>query len=261
MLENFTKYLHSKEKEALSLLKEKQVLNDEDLEPVQRVCLNSIKDFALTLRVNTGSQQKLFWRYFTFPEDEAMRKAEEYFSNMPRICKEPDKKLEEFEKPDEIQETIRKLKEEKSIKPLHPVGIEEREKFEKKEEKPVIEEQKVLHPEILKKKVKKRNPTKKKKDFNSKALDYIHEKEMNIVRNFEDENKVCVAQMDSKLGLMNFLVYTINKKSLTEADLSLAFTEGQGEKLPVLLVTNGKLTKKAEEYQKKLGNFLIVNKI
>jgi len=264
MLENFTKHLHSKEKEALSLLKEKQILSDEDLEPVQRVCLNSIKDFALPLRINSNNQQKLFWRYFTVSEEEAMRKTGEYLSNIPKIqSKEPDKKLEEFEKPDEIQETIKKLKEEKSIKPLHPVGIEEREKLEKEQQKPEvkIEEQRVLHPEILKKKVKKRTTTKKKKDFNSKALDYIHEKEMVIVKNFEDENKVCVAQMDSKLGLMNFLIYTINKKSLTEADLSLAFTEGQSEKLPVLLVTNGKLTKKAEEYQKRLGNFLIVNKI
>jgi len=146
---------------------------------------------------------------------------------------------------------------------LHPIGLDEREKFEKDQQKPEIkaEEQKVLHPEILKKKVKKRLPTKKKKDFISKALEHIHKKEMAIIKNFEDENKVCVAQMDSRLGLMNFLVVAANKKSLTEADLSLAYTEGQQEHLPVLLVTNGKLTKKAEEYHKKLGNFLIVNKI
>lgn len=271
MLENFIKHLHGKEKEALELLKEKQVLSDENLEPIQRVCLNAVKDFALTLRVNSNNEQKLFWRYFTVPEDEAMKKIGESLPEIPRYKerenKEPDKKLEEFEKPDEIQETIKKLKEDKSIKPLHPVGMDEREQFEKEKEMREIkveikEEQKLLHPEILKKKaVKKRAPTKKKKDFNSKALDYVHEKEMNIVKNFEDENKVCVAQMDSKLGLMNFLIYTINKKSLTEADISLAFTEGQSEKLPVLLITNGKLTKKAEEYQKRLGNFLIVNKI
>ena len=113
----------------------------------------------------------------------------------------------------------------------------------------------------MKKKIKKRAPAKKKQDFIIKALDYIHKKEMNIVKNFEDENRVCVAQMDSKLGLINFLVIVANKKSLSEADLSLAFTDGQQEHLPVLLITNGKLTKKAEEYQKKLGNFLIVNKI
>jgi len=272
MLENFIKNLHGKEKEALALLKEKEILSDEDLEPVQRVCLNSIKDFALQLKINLNNQQKVFWRYFTVPEDEAIKKAEEHISNVPKVSlpresKEPDKKLEEFEKPDEIQETIKRLKEEKAIKPLHPIGLDEREAFEAKEKEKEtkievkVEEQKILHPEILKKKVKKRAPTKKKKDFISKALDHIHEKEMVVVRNFEDESKVCVAQMDSKLGLMNFLVYSINKKSLTEADLSLAYTEGQNERLPVLLVTNGKLTKKAEEYQKKLGNFLIVNKI
>jgi len=265
MLENFTKHLHGKEKEALDLLKEKQVLSDTDLNPVQRVCLGAIKDFALQLKINSNNQQKIFWRYFTISEEEAMKKADEYLNNIPKIPsqKEPDKKLEEFEKPDEIQETIKKLKEEKAIKPLHPVGLDEREKVEQKEPKVEvrIEEQKILHPEVLKKKTHKRATTKKKQDFHSKVIDYIHEKDMTVVKNYEDENKVCVAQLDSKLGLMNFLVYSMQKKSLNEADLSLAFSEGQQERLPVLLVTNGKLTKKAEEYQKKLGNYIIVNKI
>ena len=238
------------------------MLDDEELNPVQRVCLNAIKDYAIQLKINLKDQQKVFWRYFTLSEDEALRKAEEHLNNMPKI-KEPDKKLEEFEKPDEIQETIKRLKEEKAIKPLHPVGLDEKEKIEPKETKieVKVEEQKLLHPEILKKNVKKRAPTKKKQDFHSKVIDYIHEKDMTVVKNYEDENKVCVAQMDSKLGLMNFMIYSLQKKSLNEADLSLAYNEGQHERLPVLLVTNGKLTKKAEEYKKKLGNFLIVNKI
>lgn len=265
MLENFTKHLHGKEKEALDFLKEKQVLNDEDLNPIQRVCFGAIKDFALQLRINSNNQQKVFWRYFTLSEEDAMKKAEEYLNNMPKIPvqKEPDKKLEEFEKPDEIQETIKKLKEEKAIKPLHPVGLDEKEKLQEKTTRVEvrIEEQKILHPEILKKKNRRRPPTKKKQDFNSKVLDYIKEKDMTIVKNFEDENKVCVAQIDSKLGLMNFLIFGLNKKSINEADLSFAYSEGQQERLPVLLIVHGKLTKKAEEYHKKLGNYIIVNKI
>ncbi len=266
-LENFTKHLHGKEKEAMNLLKEKGVLNETDLEPVQRVCLANIRDFAVPLKFTYKDQQFTFWRFYLVSEEEASKKIESYFASMPKMPKvETDKKIEEFEKPDEIQEAIKRLKEEKSIKPLHPVGIDERQEFEAREANKEVkievkEEQKVLHPELLHKKIKKRTPTKKKKDFTSKVIDYVKEKEMLILKNFEDDNKVCVAETESKIGSIKFLVFGMNKKSLNEFDLSLAYSEGQQERLPVLLVTNGKLTKKAEEYQKKFGNYLIVNKI
>ncbi len=264
-LENFTKHLHGKEKEALQFLKEKEILNEAELEPVQRVCLANIKDFAIPLKFIHKEQQFNFWRFYLIPEDIAIKKIEDYFRKLPHVKIETEKKIKEFEKPDEIQETIKKLKEEQAIKPLHPVGKDERDKIaeENKEVKVEvrIEEQKILHPEILKKKVRRRAPTKKKQDFTSKVIDYVKEKEMLILKNYEEDNKICVAETESKVGSIKFLVFGLNKKSLNEFDLSLAYSEGQQERLPVLLVTNGKLTKKAEEYQKKLGNFLIVNKI
>lgn len=257
MLENFVNHLHNKEKEVFLLLKEKQILFEDELEPVQRVCLSNMKDFAVPIKITSGNQEKIFWRFYSLLEEESFKKAREFLSKIPQIpqTKEPDKRLTDYEKPDEIQETIKKLKEEHAIKPI-------KEKIEKPTKKEVkVEEQKILHQEILKKKVRKRSPTKRKRDFINKVIDYVNEKEIKIIKNFEDENKVCIAQMDSKLGLMHFLVFVLNKKSLNESDLSLAFTEGQHEKLPVLLITNGKLTKKAEEYQKRLGNLLIVHKI
>ena len=265
-LENFSNHLHGKEKEALQLLKERQVLCEDELEPVQRVCLGNMKDFAIPIKFDYKNQPKLFWRYYMLPEKESFKKMEEYFAKLPQPPKvETDKKIEEFEKPDEIRDTIKKLKEENAIRPLHPVGMDEKDKLAEvnKETKTEvrIEEQKILHPEILKTVVKKRVPTKKKQDFTSRVLDYVKEKEMLILKNFDEDNKVCVAELDLKVGAMRFLIFGLNKKSLNELDLSLAFSEGQHERLPVLLVTNGKLTKKAEEYQKKLGNYIIVNKI
>ncbi len=264
-LENFTKHLHGKEKEALNLLKEKEVLNEVELEPVQRVCLANIKDFAIPLKFTHKDQQFTFWRFYLVPEDVATKKIEDYFSKLPHVKMETEKKIEEFEKPDEIRDTIKKLAKEKAIKPLHPVGLDERNEFEAREAKTekveVKEEQKVLHPGLIHKKVKRRAPTKKRKDFTSKVLDYVKEKEMLILKNFEEDNKVCIAETESKIGSIKFLVFGMNKKSLNEFDLSLAYSEGQQERLPVLLVTSGKLTKKAEEYQKKFGNYLIVNKI
>ena len=50
MLENFSQYLKSKEKDAFILLKEKKFLKDSEMEPAIRVALRGIKDFAIAFR-------------------------------------------------------------------------------------------------------------------------------------------------------------------------------------------------------------------
>jgi|SRR3989344_772565 len=57
-----------------------------------------------------------------------------------------------------------------------------------------------------------------------------------------------IAHIPSPIGNLKYLVVVRDKKTVSEADLSLAFTEGQSKKMPVLFVTNGKLTKTAENY-------------
>lgn len=64
MLENFSDYLKSKEKEAFILLKEKKILKDSEQEPAIRVALRAIKDFAIFFNKNG----EIYWRYFNIPE-------------------------------------------------------------------------------------------------------------------------------------------------------------------------------------------------
>ena len=57
-----------------------------------------------------------------------------------------------------------------------------------------------------------------------------------------------VAEVPSQIGLLKYFVKCKDKKNISDADLSLAFGEGQQKKLPVLFLTGGKLSKKAEKY-------------
>ena len=66
MLEKFSEYLKSKEKEAFLFLKEKKFLKDSEQEPAIRVALRAIKDFALPFKKN----EEIYWRYFKIPEKE-----------------------------------------------------------------------------------------------------------------------------------------------------------------------------------------------
>lgn len=67
-LEKFSVHLKSKEKEAFALLKEKQILVDQEQEPAIRVALRAIKDFAIPFEKN----EELHWRYFVTKEPEAV---------------------------------------------------------------------------------------------------------------------------------------------------------------------------------------------
>ena len=68
ILENFVEYLNNREKEAFKLLKESQILEDEKQEPVIRVALRNIKDFALPITVKVDGETKLFWKYFSLSQ-------------------------------------------------------------------------------------------------------------------------------------------------------------------------------------------------
>jgi len=66
MLEKFSQYLKSKEKEAFILLKEKKFLKDKNQDPAIRIALRTIKDFAIAFKKN----EEIIWRFFTVSETE-----------------------------------------------------------------------------------------------------------------------------------------------------------------------------------------------
>ncbi|MBA7698971.1 hypothetical protein ES703_107655 [subsurface metagenome] len=89
LLENFSQYLKSKERDAFILLKEKKFLEDKKQDPAIRVALRAIKDFAIPFKKN----EEIFWRYLTIPEKELKTKEK------PRkIEKKIDEKLDIFDK-------------------------------------------------------------------------------------------------------------------------------------------------------------------
>ena len=81
--------LNQKDKETLLLLKEKKVLRDDELTPLQRVSIRNLKDFAKPLSVNTENKQILFWRWHLFPTEQAKETIRKILSPKP----EPEQKI------------------------------------------------------------------------------------------------------------------------------------------------------------------------
>ena len=103
-LENFFNFLSPKEREAVVLLKEKGILDDEAQHPAIRVALRSLKDFALAFKKG----DKLLWRYFLVNEMEAKtfqsEKVEKVEEKKDEMAEEKKMKIAEIEnKKDEGQ--------------------------------------------------------------------------------------------------------------------------------------------------------------
>src|SRR3989338_9178272 len=62
-------YLNQREKNAYDLLNKNKVLQDRKLQPVERVALREIKDFARPIQLN----DELFWRWYLLNEEEAKK--------------------------------------------------------------------------------------------------------------------------------------------------------------------------------------------
>ncbi|UZE93834.1 MAG: hypothetical protein IB618_03655 [Candidatus Pacearchaeota archaeon] len=221
-LENFIKHLQPKERGAFELLKKKQVIDEEKVEPAYRVAFSNMKDFAFPLYVKINNSEKIFWRFHSISQEDASKRISE-------LLKEKHKP-----KPPKIEKEKEK--------------IEKKPTEEKKEEKTEIQ------------KIKKRIRG-SKEEFRKKVFSWLDAKDLHIIEELDAEDAFCTVSTKSEIGYLNFLVVAKKKKIINEADLSLAYQKGQQAKMLVLFLTTGKLTKKAQSYIGNLGKFIIVNSL
>jgi hypothetical protein len=235
-LQDLSKYLHDREKEAYELLKKNSILRDTDLKPVQRIALREIKDYAVPIIVKDELKKELFWKWYLISDD----KAKELITN---YLKQPS-----IKKP-EIKEEIKKPMIKK------PEQIEEVKKPEPKK------------PKELQKKLDKlkKVKSKQKDDFQEIINLYTKQNQIKVLKQkIIRKNKEIdmIVKLPSKIGSLRFYVKSKNKKTVTNADLSLAYNEGQRRNLPILFLTTGKPTKKALDYiEKNLNNRIILKQV
>jgi len=98
-LQNFTSYLHEKEKKAYEFLKEKKVLRDSSLEPVMRVALRNIKDFAKALNVKTTQGIEIFWKWYLLSNEEAEKIIKAMLEKKHKELKKEERKEKPTAKP------------------------------------------------------------------------------------------------------------------------------------------------------------------
>lgn len=228
-LENFSDNLNLKEKEAFELLRLKKVLRDNAIEVAHRVALRQLKDFAFPLEVRYNNTKELFWKWHSISNEETTNLIRQLITPpKPKVEPKPEVKKEPPTVPKPKQEVQKKIPIEKKIeKPKKPKKPEEIEK----EVKPKIEKD-ITSPF-----------TKHLEKYFSKNNIQIIER--NIIRKGSEIE--FVIKVPSNVGSLMYFCKAKSKKRINDGDLSSAFIQGQTKKLPVLFLTKGALTKKAQE--------------
>ncbi len=225
------KYLPGKEKEAYDLLKNKKIMRDSFADPAIRVALRSIKDFAKALEVNIGENKEVFWKWYLISNADA--------ENIIRQILSLKKKEEENIKENEeiTEEKKEELKEKIEMKGVEQKTQKESEKKEKQEK---------LQKETIKREEEDLLLSKIKKVFDEKKIEVIESK---VIRKNSDIE--FLVNISSPVGKLKYFCKVRDKKKSNDKDLSSVYVQGQIKKLPVLYITTGQLTKKAEEMLEK----------
>ena len=269
--------LNEKDQRAFDILKEKKVLKDDKLEPLMKVAIRSIKDFAIPLQVTYNNQKLLFWRWYLIGNGEAegiiatyLKPEHEIKAEKAKVMgqkKEAKQKSTEQEKK-RLEEEKTKLEEQKRLE-------QERQKIEE-EKKRIIEERKKLEEtrKIDQEKIENERKTlqEKQQKLEKQTIKTIQDEFFDQLSVFFKEKKIeiekyeiirkkseidFILKVPSVVGNLDYYCKAKNKKRISDGDLSAAFVQGQLKKLPVLMLVTGELTKKAQEllnteFQKRL---------
>ncbi len=254
-LERLYKYLNEKDKRAYDLLKEKKIVRDNECEPLLRVALRSIKDFSKPLEVTINQNKEIFWKWHLVSNQEAEEAIRTVISPKTEK-KEPEVQKKTEEKIEEKNTAVKP--EEKEILPIvkTPDVTEKHEEKKTRKAKEIKEPRIESHQEKLSLEINDTFYEKVKKSFAEKGIVII---DANVIKKNSDiELNI---EIPSVAGKIFFFSKAKDKKKTSEKDLGMLFVEAQLKKMPVLYVTTGEMTKKAEQMLKTEFKIISVLKI
>ncbi len=232
-LEAFSGYLKGIEKEAFELLKQHKIIKDSELTPALRVALSNIQDFATLIEVVTpnGVSEK-YWKFYNLTNEDIKRILSEQQTNSKSArnlnSSQPNKIEPDSESPKlninqqsepEKQQILVEPKPDKST----PTSLE-------------TNSQKDTSP--------------MQKGFLLKVFNFFDENNItvlssNIIK--KDKEAEFVISYESPLGIITFYAYCVDKKRVSDKDLSLAYMEALNKRLTLVFITSGEFTKKCKE--------------
>jgi nicotinamide mononucleotide adenylyltransferase len=272
-LSDLSKYLGEKDKRTFELLKQKRVIRDRLEEPLIRVSLRNMPDFAKRIDVELNGEQEIFWRWYTISNEEAIKLFSKTnaskeietkgFANKELTNAEESSKVvandivskdktESLKSKDAVQDaTI--VKEE-----VRKERIKAKKKIEDKKEPEVPAQapaQAILTHEVQSQiSSSEITPSNKLSSFNDPFINkagVFFDSGNIVVRDVKQIKKSAeydlVVEIPTPVGSVEYFCKVKGKKKCTESDLNSAYIQGQTLRLPVLFLTTGIVAKKAKD--------------
>lgn len=271
-LMKYSDKLHEKEQEAYNSLRKELILRDKDQPPHIRVALRAIKDFSKQIVVRTQNGEEVFWKWFMLSNEDAEKKVKEILlgkSSEEQANKEKDVSYSQTqdhsqgrEQPQQSEASQTKKppenEQKQRIEPLSPPSQQEQTKDDTESEPEAKEIEPKKHQEEQKSEsVEKENveenksqPERTDDEFLNKLNRFFSRKEIDvhkttvIRKNTEAEFFLAIP---SSVGKLTYYCKAKNKKRINDSDLAAAYVQGEVNKLPVLFLITGDLTKKAKQ--------------
>lgn len=232
MLQRYSANLNDKEKKAFDLLGQNKILRDPDQEPVIRVALREIKDFAIPLDVRYGDNVERFWKWHLTSDEEAegLIKQNLEILEMQAAGKSEGEPIE------------------------NAVGLAQKEAKGPNREK-LLQTQKETK---AKKEPRQHRQLEKEDNFLKEVMGFFGKSGINVISSETIKKGVeidFIIEIESVVGNLQYYCKAKNKKRISDADLGNAYVRGHLKRLPVLLLAPGELSAKARELiGKELGN-------
>ncbi len=253
-LENFSRYLNHKEKEAFELLKEKKFVDNSKLDPAIRIAMQNLEDFAKPI----DNEGKRIWKYFTAKKED-----------MPKPKQPKEKKEEQKQEETKTQEKSKKTEDKEDEKKTSKDKSKKSE--EKKDSKSKESEKKEDSKEDKSKSSKKKSKKKSKRKRKRKRRTKKNKKFFNQVKTFLDSQNIEIIDIQSfsKKDLMlkvkkddnERILIAYNKKRVNNKDIIKAYKKASEEDLPYLILSKGKPYKKTQRIIKAVKNLKAIKKI
>jgi len=272
----FLESLDEKDRRTVWLLQQKRVLRDSEQDPLVRVSLRQIKDFAVQLTVTIGDQSEMFWKYFAVADGDVHGLIETMLAPKKKVVESAlvqegqQQKLAGAPASSAKARAPRKRKAvEKpltSITPVSPVTVPVSTGVVSSQAPIGVASSKVTvnvplvpaaHPQVLPQAAPRSASVKTAgaDAFFDVLLSYFAQNKIELVeheivrKNIEHD---CVVKVPSPVGSLMYYCKAKRKLKVGELDVSAAFAQGQLRKLPVLLLAPGEVTPKGLELAQRL---------
>ncbi len=240
-LESYVTSLNEKDQRTVEMLKAKKVVRENDLDPLSRVSVKSLRDFAYPLEVTYKDQTEIFWKYYLYSDKEVEPLIKE-------LLTEGDPQEAPAAAPAQAAAETAPLPQ-----PTMPA------------EKPVLEHRSRAKPVKTAQTTIPAHPEKPVADtvealcasdpFLKSLMEFFNEQRIRIIEHTVIKKKSehdFVLLVPSVVGSIAFYAKAKAKARILPADLSSAFVGGQLRKLPALLLAPGEMSRAAVDLQQDL---------